>query len=255
MSVDRLVVLKAVLTPVLIGAASLAGRRWGDTLGGWLVGLPFTSGPVVFFLCLEHGLRFGAAAAAGVVAGTASQAAFAIAFAFAGRCGWPAGLAAGTAVFAAATAVLDRFSIPLVGALVLVVAALLAGIAAVRTPAATRAGARPPPWDLPMRMAVTTLLVLALTGVAGALGPHLSGLLAPYPLYATVLAVFAHRAAGPAAGAQVMRGLLFGLFGFTGFFLVLSAALERTGLAAAFALAVAVALAGQAVTLSVLKRG
>jgi hypothetical protein len=40
--------LKLVLTPVLVGAASLAGRRWGSAIGGWLIGIPFTSGPIAF---------------------------------------------------------------------------------------------------------------------------------------------------------------------------------------------------------------
>jgi len=29
--------LKLIVTPVLIGAASLAGRRWGETLSGWFI--------------------------------------------------------------------------------------------------------------------------------------------------------------------------------------------------------------------------
>lgn len=32
--------LRIVVTPALIGAASLAGRRWGQAVSGWLVGLP-----------------------------------------------------------------------------------------------------------------------------------------------------------------------------------------------------------------------
>jgi hypothetical protein len=55
-------VLKLVLTPVLIGGASLAGRRFGPSVGGWLVGLPLTSGPIAFFLTLDHGHSFAAAA-------------------------------------------------------------------------------------------------------------------------------------------------------------------------------------------------
>ena len=47
--------LKLLLTPALIGAASLAGRRWGPAISGWLVGLPFTSCPVVFFVALNQG--------------------------------------------------------------------------------------------------------------------------------------------------------------------------------------------------------
>ena len=68
--------LKLVLTPALIALASLAGRRWGPAVSGWLVGLPLTSGPVTFFLALNQGLAFAAAAAVGTLAGTISQAAF-----------------------------------------------------------------------------------------------------------------------------------------------------------------------------------
>jgi hypothetical protein len=53
--------LKLVLTPALIGAVSLAGRRWGPGVSGWLVGFPLTSGSVAFFLSLDHGLAFAAA--------------------------------------------------------------------------------------------------------------------------------------------------------------------------------------------------
>src|SRR5215218_6073961 len=34
--------------------ASLAVRRWGDAIGGWLVGLPLTSGPVAAFLAIQY---------------------------------------------------------------------------------------------------------------------------------------------------------------------------------------------------------
>src|SRR6266403_1907809 len=55
--------LKLVLTPALIGTATLAGRRWGQSVGGWLVGLPLTTGPVAFFIALDHGTAFAVAAA------------------------------------------------------------------------------------------------------------------------------------------------------------------------------------------------
>ncbi len=66
-------ILKLVLTPVLIGAASLAGRRWGPAVSGWLVGLPLTSGPITFFLALSHGATFAAAAAVGTLTGTLTE--------------------------------------------------------------------------------------------------------------------------------------------------------------------------------------
>src|SRR5207244_11689777 len=64
--------LKLVVTPLLIGAASLAGRRWGSAVGGWLSGTPLTSGSFVLFLALDHGPRFAARAAAARVEGPPS---------------------------------------------------------------------------------------------------------------------------------------------------------------------------------------
>ena len=56
-------VLKALLAPLLILLATLAGRRWGPGVGGWLAGLPLTSGPVSLILALEQGPEFAARAA------------------------------------------------------------------------------------------------------------------------------------------------------------------------------------------------
>src|SRR2546425_11728735 len=85
--------LKVVVTPALITAATLAGRRWGDRLSGWLVGPPLTSGPVVFFLAIEQGSGFATRAALAVLLGTISQAAFALGYA---RTAVRTGRAAGT---------------------------------------------------------------------------------------------------------------------------------------------------------------
>ncbi|HZU12324.1 MAG TPA: hypothetical protein VFB58_05750 [Chloroflexota bacterium] len=156
--------------------------------------------------------------------------------------------------FAAITAALQYLALPaavLFAAVLLVLIVALLLIPRRRVPAAA---ARVPAWDLPVRMLVATAFVLILTGLASALGPRLTGLLAPFPLYATVLTVFAHRSHGPGAAIDVLRGLLFGLFAFATFFLVLSTLLVRGGLPFAFAPALAGALAVQGVTLLVLRR-
>jgi hypothetical protein len=70
-----LLAVKLAVTPLMALAASLAARRWGDAIGGWLVGLPITSGPVAVFLAIEQGPAFAADAAAGSIAGVAAQAA------------------------------------------------------------------------------------------------------------------------------------------------------------------------------------
>jgi hypothetical protein len=70
-------------------------------------------------------------------------------------------------------------------------------------------------------------------------------------VYAAILTVFAHRRRGDGAAAavQVLRGLLWGLFGFAGFFVILAALLETAGVATAFVAAGAGALAIQAASL------
>src|SRR5207248_3288652 len=176
LSLDGALALKLVLTPLLVGAASLAGRRWGSAVGGWLIGIPFTSGPIVLFLALDHGPRFAASAAAGVMAGTASQAAFCLAYAWtAQRQGWGVSLAAATLAFAAATAVLDVAVLPVLALFVVMIVVLV--VALFLMPGHATDGAERidfPRWDIPDRMIVATALVVVLTSAAPVLGPRLA---------------------------------------------------------------------------------
>ena len=88
-------------------------------------------------------------------------------------------------------------------------------------------------------MAVAAALVLVVTSVAAVIGPDLSGLAATFPLFAIVLAVFAHRHQG---SRSVMRGLLLGLFGFVGFFVAVSLLVTQRGLLSTFGIALLVNL-------------
>src|ERR1700682_6369024 len=84
-----MLVLKLILTPLLLGGVTLAGRRWGPTVSGWLVGLPLTSGPVALFLALEQGTTFAAQAAQSTLLGLVSLAVFCLAYSWlALRGGW-----------------------------------------------------------------------------------------------------------------------------------------------------------------------
>jgi hypothetical protein len=245
--------LKLVVTPVLIAAASLAGRRWGQAVGGWLVGLPLTSGPVAFFLALEHGTGFAAAVAFGSLVGAVSEAGFCLAYGWSARRGWAVALALASLGFAAIATGLQRLALPLLVLTVIVVAALAVALRLLPSHGAPAVIPAPPRWDLPARMAITTALVVGLTGAAPALGPRLSGVLATFPVYAAILTVFAHRA-GAAPAVQVLRGLLLGLFSFGAFFLVLGVLIERLGVGGAFAAATATALAVQAGSLAFVMR-
>jgi hypothetical protein len=253
-------VLKLIVTPVLILAASLAGRRWGETVSGWFVGLPLTSGPVCFFLALERGPGFAAAAARGCLTGAAAEVGFCLAYMIsatttAPRRGWPAALLAGSVGFGAGAAALQWSAPPLWLLAAIVYPALALGLFLMPRPCAGGGGIPlPPRWDIPARIAVATALVLGLTELAPLFGARLSGLLATYPLFAAVLAAFAHRQSGAPAAERVLRGLLVGLFGFAAFFVLLALSIERIGIAASFAAATAAALLIQGGSLWIMRR-
>ncbi|MEX2221287.1 MAG: hypothetical protein WEG40_05755 [Candidatus Rokuibacteriota bacterium] len=242
--------LKLVVTPALIGAATLAGRRWGQSIGGWLVGLPLTTGPVAFFIALDQGEAFAAVAALGSLGGAAAEAAFCIAYGWlALRTGWPLALLAGSAAFAAVGVLLQQLAL---GALPLFLVGIVAlGLALRFMPAGgpPPSPVRPPRGDLPARMVLATVVVLLITAMAPRLGPRLSGLLATYPLFGAILAAFAHRLQGGATAVSVLRGLLFGLFAFAAFCFVVGVCLVPLGIAGAFAAAILVALLVQGISL------
>ncbi len=241
--------VKLIVTPLMILAASLVGRRWGAAAGGWLAGLPLTSGPVAVFLAVEHGSGFAAEASAGSLAGVVAQAGFCLAYAFAAPWGWPAGLLAGAGAFAASALALQAgqfapailFALAL-GALVVTLRFLPRDF---RAPAPTET----PWWEIPARMALVTALVVAVTSFASLLGARASGIVATFPLIGAALGVFAHRAHGPRAGVAVLRGMASALFAFAIFFFVVSLAIPRVGIVLAFAAATFAALLVQAAAL------
>jgi hypothetical protein len=248
MSAVTLLLLKLTLTPLLIVGATLAGRRWGHAVSGWIVGLPLTSAPVSLFVALQHDKAFAVHAAAGSIAGVVCECSMFVAWGVVAERGWPVGVLVGSLAFAAAGAA-TLHAWPLGVVVPVAVAVVVAAQLLLRSlPEPAGAAVRPPRWDLPVRAVVATVLVLALTAASGALGARLTGLLAVYPLYSIVLASFAHHAAGPGAALRVLRGVLLGLFAFLAFFVTLGLVLPHVSLALGYLGAVAAAAAAQLVS-------
>lgn len=249
--------LKVLVTPAIIGTASLAGRRWGHSISGWLIALPLTTGPITFFLALSHGPAFAANSAAGTLAGGISQAAFVAAYSqLAWRWKWPYALGAAVVAFAICTVVLEQVTLPVVPlcAMVFLVFILVLRALPRQTDPNEVEDVLPSRWDIPLRMLIATVFVVLLTALAPSLGPRLTGLLAPFPLFTTILIAFAHHQAGPAAAIKVLRGVLMGLFSYAGFFFVLATLLVPAGIGAAFAIAIITELAMQGIMLWLLQR-
>jgi hypothetical protein len=246
--------LKLILVPTFIGAVSLAGRRWGPAISGWLIGLPLTSGPVAFFLALEQGNVFASEASRAIMMGIVSVFVFCVAYSWiAVHHMWLPSMLGGWVVYFASTALLEMVYLPLLVCFAFVLAVLLLSIVLMPKAASENVLIVSPRWDIPARMFSATALVILITGIANLLGPQLTGLLTPFPVYATILAVFTHRLGGRNQTVKLLRGVVAGSFTFAVFFLVISMTIIAWGLGVSFVCAIGVSLVSHTVSLLFLK--
>ncbi len=251
------VLLKLLLTPLVIGGASLAGHRWGPAIGGWMVSLPLISGPVVFFLAIDQGASFAAEAARGSCAGNAALAVCFLAYArVARRAQWQAAVGAATLGWAVgAIALQPALAWPVAAVFVAVVAVVLVALRLMPAKTGPRPLAAAPRWEVPFRMAVGTAVVLVLTAAAPYLGAGLAGLFAMLPVITLVLSVFTQRREGAGSTTEFLRGDLAGLIGTAAFLAVVGGSIEGLGIAASFGAAIVTTIVIQSVTLRALRTG
>ena len=247
--------LKLLLVPIFIGIVSLSGRKWGPTVSGWLVGLPLTSGPVVFILALEQGNVFASATSQAIILGIVSVFIFALVYSWAAIYRkWRLSLLAGMGAYVTCTFFLEFISLPLLIGFALAVAVLVASLLLMPRAGSDKGSQKSPRWEIPARMASATALVFLITGLAQVLGPQLTGLLTPFPIYATILAVFTHQYAGGTQAVRLLRGVVAGSFTFAVFFLVISSTIIVWGIGIAFLCAIGVSLLTHIASLQFLRR-
>lgn len=247
---------KLFLAPLCVVGVSLAARRWGVAVAGVLGGLPVVAGPILLVLTLLHGRSFGADAAAGTLLALAALTLFVVVYGrVAPRVGAMPSVFAGWTAFLAGVALLTLVHPSPTVALVVVSVGFTLGFALLAAPQSplSTVGALPW-WDLPARALAALSLVLALTAASGALGPQLSGLLAPFPVITSVLAVFTHAHDGSDQVRVLLRNFLLGFYGFAAFCFVLAISLPTLDVSTAFAFALAAALAVQLVAFGLRSR-
>ena len=247
---DNTLILKLVLTPVLIGGASLAGRKWGHAVSGWIVAFPLTSGPVVFFIALAHGGNFALNTSLGIMSGGFSLAIFALSYAWvAVKYKWPVAVFVSIGLFLLTTFILKSIFIPLWPLFFSILAVFALTLFLMpKHKAGVTEEVEVPRWDLPARMIITTLFVFLLTELAPLTGARLAGLLSTLPIMTATLTVFAHHQHGHASANEVIRGLVMGLFSFAFFYLALSLLLP-INIALAFISAIIASLVVQGIAL------
>jgi hypothetical protein len=236
--------LRLALVPAAVWLASLAARRWGHKVSGYLGGMPLIGGPITLFLALDHGAGFAARSATFTLAAILGQATHLLVFAYVGRrARWPPALAAAWASFA---------TVALLVALVdpgpaLALALAIAGLAAAQRwlPRYQGSATLPavPPAELRLRLVAAVLLAALILWSARAFGPVVSGVLLSLPITGSIMPPFTLALYGSDALARLIRGFVVGLFGFTAFFFVVAVAVVPMGVTPGFASAILAALA------------
>lgn len=248
-------ILKLILAPIIIGVASLAGRKWGPSVSGWIVGLPLTSGPVAFFVALSHERAFAFETVRGVLSGGFSLIAYCLTYAWlAKRFHWAISFSISMIVFAAMTLLLQNMIISFIPLFFCILGVILVGVWLMPKYEAVESTEIAGKWDIPTRILLGTSFILLVTAIAPYIGARLTGLLTTIPLYVSILTVFAHRHQGSAGAINVLRGLVYGLFAFASFYLVLGLLIKDYSLTLSFSTAALAALLTQGITLFVLRQ-
>jgi hypothetical protein len=247
-----LLTLKLLLTPFLITLATLVGRKWGPGVSGWLIGLPLTSGPVSLILAVQYGTDYALRAAIGTLAGQTSVCIFCLAYSLAAaKLKWQASAGIAILAFLGSTFVWNRFSLPLIATFFIALLLIGAIFWLIPRREAEYGAMQAPKWDIPARMLLATTFVVLITSYSLLLGPHLSGLLAPFPVFGLVLSTFTHHQLGGEAAVKLLRGVVLGSFGFISFFLVVGLALPALGIVVTYLLATLAAVVVNGVLLKV----
>ncbi len=250
-----LLALKLLLVPGLLAVISMAGRRWGPGVAGWLAGFPSLTGPILFFLALERGPEFTAQAAVLSLSCVFSAISFGVTYAWAcRRLAWPGALACAFAAWGLAALLLAH--LPLTAFLSLAISLATLFVARRAFPRAQgQWGSRPmPAAELLARMVAGAGMVLGVTAAAEALGSVWTGLFAAFPVMSTVLAVFSQRANGPGFVVAMLRAMIGGFYSYIAYCLAVALLLERWGVALTFTFAVAAAVIVQGAAKAIMMR-
>ena len=229
--------VKISVPPVLVALMSLAARRWGPTFGGLIMGLPWMTGPVLFFLGYDKGIDYLVAATRGVELAVWGMGAYILLFGLASRLPWPMALAAAIAGYVGVGLVTQNIDMPLWLVTAIAVLVLFATNFLLPRPETASVPGRLPPWDIPARMAATFVLVTVIMLTSDLLGPQRSGLIASYPVILTVIGVFTLSQWGRDALLRVLHGISISLLTFVAFFAVVGFGAPVIGLALCYAAA------------------
>lgn len=234
----NLLFLKVTLIPTVIALVTLAVRRWGNKIGGLIGSMPWTAGPILLFFLLEQGKAFGIHSIQGTMTGILALISFCLSYsALSRKFRWLPTLLLSYVIYTLTILVVNYLELGLRVSYALVIVYVLIALRYFPTPTERPSQVRRLPFDILIRMSVATLFVLLITGLAAILGPNWSGILTPFPIMTSVLAIFSHLLQGSNAAIVTLRGLVIGLLGFTTFLFLQAFLLNEFSIPVSFGIA------------------
>lgn len=228
-------ILKLLLIPGFLLLISLAGKRWGPSVAGWLSGLPVVVGPILFFLAIEQGPVFAAQSAVAALSAMLAMIAFCVTYAqVAQRANWPLALIVSLSVWAVLALILSLIPASLPFSIAAAATALLAAPYLFPKVQPVVSGPAPKSDKLVWRMIAGAALTLVVTMLASTVGERWSGLLAVFPVLGSVMAVFSQHSRGPAFTAALLQATATGMYSFSAFCLALALSLPGMGIRSFF---------------------
>ena len=239
----NILIFKLTLIPAVIGLITLASRKWGNKAGGVLGSMPWVAGPILVFFIVEQGREFGIQSIPGILMGIVSLVGFCYTYALLSKNQkWPVTLVLAYLIFFLLAWLLDWLRLSLLPIYGVAIGSILIALRYFPTPIETEKVrvAKRLKYDILFRMVVATMFVVVITGVAEVLGPARSGILTPFPILTSILAIFTHYLQGSKATITILRGIMIGLTGFTTFLFLQAFLLKEFSIPVAFLIALAV---------------
>jgi hypothetical protein len=251
-----LLTLRVATAPLLILGGSLVQRRYGQALGGRLIGLPLTSLPLLALMSAADGRAFAGTAATTTVGAVCAQTVWCLTY---GRLAHHrqailAAFAAAAAAFAGVSVLLYYVPLSLGWAALLATLSIVAALAAWPASAADDASRPASRSELAARMLAGSAFTVLVTGTAVALGAREAGLVGAFPVLTVVLAVATHRRDGGQAASMFLRGVVAGTGSVVAGVAAVALTLGLFGPLVAFPLAIAAALAAQLLPVNLARR-
>ncbi|HTT59066.1 MAG TPA: hypothetical protein VMF33_03375 [Acidimicrobiales bacterium] len=234
--------LRVLLVPLAVVTGTVAQRRFGDAVGGLVIGLPLASLPLLWLIALQHGTGFVASMTSALLVGSVAEAVVLWLYAhFTVRFSPSTALGGALGVFALAACTIDALELSAI--LAGVVTAVGFALALRWWPETTGAVGGPTGHSrLWLRVVVATVFTIVIASLAGRLGPVLSGLIDALPATSLMMAFLTHQEHGSHASSHFLYGVTRGSFSYLASMIVLAELLGTRNLPLAFGAAMLVAL-------------